>query len=240
MPLPTPQKITSVGQQRILVVDDEPMVTEVVERYLGREGFQVAIARDGESALEQAEKLAPDLIVLDLMLPRIDGLEVCRSLRAQSAVPIIMLTAKGEDADKVLGLGLGADDYVTKPFSPSELVARVRAVLRRSSRSVAPAEGATLSFGELHINPRSRTVFVGEEPVELTAKEFDLLFFLASSPGQVFTREQLLNQVWDYEYFGEASTVTVHVRRLRMKVERDPEHPRHIKTVWGVGYKFDA
>jgi DNA-binding response OmpR family regulator len=224
--------------ERILVVDDEAIVTEVVQRYLIREGFTVSLARDGEAALEAARKEAPDLIVLDLMLPKVDGLEVCRTLRRESKVPIIILSAKDEESDKILGLGLGADDYVAKPFSPRELVARIQAVLRRSQASV-PEPGDQVRHGDLKINPRGRTVEIAGKPAELTAKEFDLLYFLARNPGQVFSREQLLDQVWDYEFVGDASTVTVHVRRLREKIEADPVRPRYVKTVWGVGYKFE-
>jgi DNA-binding response OmpR family regulator len=228
---------TMDGAARILVVDDEPIVTEVIDRYLRREGFAVYLAADGRQALEQARRLTPDLIVLDLMLPRLDGLEVCRILRAESSVPIILLTAKGEETDKILGLGLGADDYVVKPFSPGELVARIKAVLRRAQAAPA-AESGALRFGELRILPRQRLVEIAGEALTLTAKEFDLLYFLARHPNQVFTREQLVEQVWDYAYVGDASTVTVHVRRLREKVEADPVRPRWVKTVWGVGYKF--
>jgi len=224
---------------RVLVVDDEPIVSEVVERYLVREGFEVSVAHDGDSALERAREQAPDLVVLDLMLPKLDGLEVCRRLRAESSVAIIMLTAKGEESDRILGLGLGADDYLMKPFSPGELVGRVKAVLRRTSAPPSPLEGEALRFGELRIIPRARKVELNGKAVELTAKEFDLLHFLAKNAGQVFTREQLLDQVWDYEYFGDTSTVTVHVRRLREKVEPDPMRPRFVKTVWGVGYKLE-
>ena len=222
---------------RILVVDDEPIVVEVIERYLRREGYTVSVAADGVTGLARAREIQPDLIVLDLMLPKLDGLEVCRSLRAESSVPIILLTAKGEETDRILGLGLGADDYIVKPFSPGELVARIKAVLRRT-RLAPSADAGALRFGELRIVPRRRIAEVAGQTVELTPKEFDLLFHLARHPGQVFTREQLLDQVWDYEYIGDASTVTVHVRRLREKVETDPVRPRWIKTVWGVGYKF--
>lgn len=226
---------------KILVVDDESIVREVVERYLTRDGYSVRAAADGETALRLAMEERPDLVVLDLMLPAVDGLEVCRRLRADSNVPIIMLTAKGEETDKIVGLGVGADDYVVKPFSPRELVARVQAVLRRVQ---SPASGShlgqdTLRFPDLQINPRTRAVEVRGRPVELTRKEFDLLSFLASNPNQVFTRDQLLDKVWDYEFPGDASTVTVHVRRLREKVEENPVRPRHLKTVWGVGYKFE-
>ena len=229
-----------MAQGRVLVVDDEAMVTEVVGRYLQREGFEVALACDGEEALRLAQENRPDLVVLDLMMPKVDGLEVCRALRRDTQIPIIMLTAKGEEIDRILGLELGADDYVVKPFSPGELVARVKAVLRRAG-SVSPADpGDTLRFPDLSINPRTRVVEAAGKRVTLTAKEFDLLHFLASSPGQVFTRDQLMNHVWDFAYAGDASTVTVHIRRLREKVERDPERPRFIKTVWGVGYKFEV
>jgi two-component system, OmpR family, response regulator VicR len=229
-----------MSNERVLVVDDEPIVTEVVQRYLVREGFHVMMAADGETALKLARDAGPDLVVLDLMLPRLDGLEVCRRLRAESNVPIIMLTAKGEEADKILGLGLGADDYLTKPFSPGELTARVKAVLRRTQAAPAQAmPGDVLKLGVLRINPRARSVERDGEALHLTAKEFDLLYFLARNAGQVFTREQLLDQVWDYEWYGDASTVTVHIRRLREKVEPSPMRPRYVKTVWGIGYKFE-
>jgi DNA-binding response OmpR family regulator len=222
---------------RILVVDDEPIVTEVIERYLRREGYEVHLAADGARGLELSRSVAPDLVVLDVMLPKLDGLEVCRTLRAEGNIPIILLTARGEESDRILGLGLGADDYVVKPFSPGELVARIKAVLRRA-RATPAADAGALRYGDLRIVPRQRVVEISGKSVDLTAKEFDLLHFLASHANQVFTREQLLDQVWDYEYVGDASTVTVHVRRLREKVESDPVRPRWVKTVWGVGYKF--
>lgn len=224
-------------RQRVLVVDDDRTIADVVARYLEVEGYDVDVALDGAQALERAQAHRPDLVVLDLMLPRIDGLEVCRALRSEGPVPIIMLTAKSEETDKLVGLGLGADDYVTKPFSPRELVARVKAVLRRSA--AAPGyESDTLRFQELSISPATRQVKAQGREIELTAKEFDLLLFLAQHPRQVFTRDQLLNSVWDYSYFGDSSTVTVHIRRLREKLEADPSRPRYILTVWGVGYKF--
>jgi len=226
--------------ERILVVDDEPLVAEVVERYLVREGYLVSSAADGETALERACSERPDLVVLDLMLPRIDGLEVCRQLRAESTVPILMLTARSEETDKIVGLGIGADDYLTKPFSPRELVARVKALLRRSSYAQRPpGENDVIRIGALRIQPAARKLEVSGREVQLTAKEFDLLTFLARHPGQVFTREQLLDQVWDYHFFGDTGTVTVHVRRLREKIEPDPMRPRYVKTVWGVGYKLE-
>ncbi len=225
--------------ERVLVVDDEPTVTEVVERYLSLEGYDVSLAANGHEALKLAQEWAPDLVVLDLMLPGVDGLEVCRQLRRDSQVPIIMLTAKGDETDRIVGLELGADDYVTKPFSPRELVARVKTVLRRISSGPTLATGGTLRFDHLTINPQTRVVTTRAGDVSLTGKEFDLLFFLASNPGQVFTREQLMDKVWDYSYAGDSSTVTVHIRRLREKVEAEPVKPRYIKTVWGIGYKFE-
>ena len=231
--------MSSVVKQRILVVDDDPTISEVVARYLEREGYDVEIASDGEEALELGKSGSPDLVVLDLMLPKIDGLEVFRLLRAQESVPIIMLTAKGEETDKLVGLSLGADDYITKGFSPRELVARVKAVLRRSAMP-RTYEGDTLRFQDLHISPKTRQVRVRGVDVELTAKEFDLLLYLAERPRQVFSREQILNDVWDYIYVGDASTVTVHIRRIREKIEVDPARPRYILTVWGIGYKFQG
>jgi DNA-binding response OmpR family regulator len=225
---------------RVLVVDDEPMVTEVVERYLVRDGFDVITADDGDQALSAAQTWAPDLVVLDLMLPGKDGLEVCRVLRRDSRVPIIMLTARGDETDRIVGLEIGADDYLVKPFSPRELVARIKAVLRRSAaRDEAATPNDLLRFPGLAINPRTRAVEVNGMGASLTAKEFDLLHFLASHPEQVFSREQLMNDVWDYTFAGDASTVTVHIRRLREKIEPDPLRPRYVKTVWGVGYKFE-
>ena len=222
---------------QILVVEDEPTVSDVVARYLRREGYAVRTAGDGEEGLRLALHHQPDLVVLDLMLPGIDGLEVCRRLRAQRPTPVIMLTAKDEDHEAVVGLSLGADDYVRKPFSPSELVARVKAVLRRNQ---AQPTGQSASFGALRIDAAGRAVWLAERRLELTAKEFDLLWHLAQHPGQVFSREQLLSGVWGYDYLGEDSTVTVHMRRLREKLEPDPARPRYLKTVWGVGYKFEA
>ncbi|MEX1254678.1 MAG: response regulator transcription factor [Dehalococcoidia bacterium] len=227
-----------MAEQRVLVVEDEPMVAEVVERYLRRDGYAVRVAHDGRAALDDYERFQPDLIVLDLMLPGVDGMEVCRQVRAQGQTPVIMLTARGEELDKLVGLELGADDYVTKPFSPRELAARVKAVLRRSGRA-AQVDGEALRFGELRINGRTRAVEDRRGAIKLTAREFDLLFHLAKHPGQVFTREQVMDAVWDYEFAGDASTVTVHMRRLRAKVEADPSRPKHLKTVWGVGYKFE-
>jgi DNA-binding response OmpR family regulator len=228
-------------RRRILVVDDQASIREVLTQYLELEGFTVLQAADGVEALRSAEAQPPDLVVLDLMLPGMDGLEVCRRLRATSAVPILMLTARSDETDKLAGFAVGTDDYVTKPFSPREVVVRVQAIMRRIEATSVPAMvlDDTLHLGNLTIRPQLRYVERDGTPIELTAKEFDLLHFLATHPKQVFTRQQLLDNVWDYGYYGDASTVTVHIRRLREKVELDPARPRHIKTVWGVGYKFE-
>jgi DNA-binding response OmpR family regulator len=230
-----------MGGEHILVVDDEPSIVEVVGLYLEREGYRVTVARDGQAALEAVRRERPDLIVLDLMLPKMDGLEITRRLRGHgdAIIPIIMLTAKREEMDRILGLELGADDYVVKPFSPRELVSRVKAVLRRVTVAQTLGDQRALTFGLLSIDPRNRSVTISGRECGLTAREFDLLYFLACHPRQVFTRTQLLDQVWGYEYFGDASTVTVHVRRLREKVEENPSQPRWVQTVWGVGYRFE-
>lgn len=224
---------------RVLVVDDQPMVREVLRRYLEREGFDVDTAADGEWALNAFDAERPDLVVLDLMLPRIDGLEVFRRIRARAPSPVIMLTARGQITDRVAGLGMGADDYVAKPFSPSEVVARIRAVLRRTAPSTTPRSKQPLRFGRLEIKPESREVRVEGNPVDLTPKELDLLLLLASNPRVVFDRYRLLDEVWDVAFDGDPSTVTVHVRRIREKIEVDPSDPRHLVTVWGSGYRFD-
>jgi len=222
----------------VLVVDDEPTIAEVVARYLERAGYRTRVAADGVAAIEAAAKQRPDLVVLDLMLPRIDGLEVMRRLREQDRerIAVILLTAKGEEADRVIGLRLGADDYVVKPFSPAELVARVDAVLRRIDTS--PEQESAIEVGDLKIDPAARRVFVRGEEALLTQREFDLLLFMARHPGQVFSRNQLMDAVWQYAFYTDTSTVTVHIRRLRAKIELDPAQPNHIQTVWGVGYRF--
>ena len=223
---------------RILVVDDEPVVTEVVERYLAREGYTVRTEADGEAALRAYGEMRPHLVVLDLMLPKLGGIDVCREIRQQSETPVIMLTARGDEMDRIAGFDVGADDYLAKPFSPRELVVRVRAVLRRTlDKSLLQSDRVVR--GDIAIDPKGRSVEVAGAHVELTVREFDLLWFLVNHPGEVFTREQLLTKVWKYEWFGDASTVTVHIRRRRTKVEREPESPRHIQTVWGVGYRWD-
>ena len=228
-----------MNEPTILVVDDEPSISEVVSIYLRRAGYQVVIARDGQAALEALEKQPPDLVVLDLMLPKMDGLEITRRLRAEGDTPIIMLTARRGETDRVLGLEMGADDYVVKPFSPQELVSRVRAVLRRTLGTTPTSTEQPLTFGDLRIDPNMRVVEVNGEETSLTAKEFDLLWVLARHPRQVFNRDQLLDLVWGLTEYIDPSTVTVHVRRLREKVELDPSNPRHVQTVWGVGYKFE-
>jgi DNA-binding response OmpR family regulator len=223
---------------RILVVDDEPVVTEVVERYLAREGYTVRTEADGEAALRAYSEMRPHLVILDLMLPKLGGIDVCRQIREGSQTPVIMLTARGDEMDRIAGFDVGADDYLAKPFSPRELVVRVRAVLRRTL-DASLLQSDRLVRGDIPIDPRGRAVEVAGVPVELTVREFDLLWFLVNHPGEVFTREQLLTKVWKYEWFGDASTVTVHIRRLRTKIEREPEKPRHVQTVWGVGYRWD-
>jgi DNA-binding response OmpR family regulator len=223
---------------RVLVVDDEPMVREVLARYLEKEGFSVDVAEDGEAALASFDAARPDLVILDLMLPLVDGLEVFRRMRAQGPVAVIMLTAKGEETDRVVGLELGADDYVTKPFSPREVVARVRAVLRRSSGPPDAPDGI-IRHGDLEVDLPRRELRRGGSPVRLTRKEFDLLALLAANPGRAFTRSELLEDVWDFAWDGDSSTVTVHIRRLREKIETDPSAPERLVTVWGVGYRFD-
>jgi DNA-binding response OmpR family regulator len=222
----------------VLVVDDEPIVREVVVRYLAREGHRTLEAADGESAKIVIERGEPDLVVLDVMLPGSDGLEVCRWIRARSELPVIMLTARGEEADRIVGLELGADDYVTKPFSPRELAARVRSVLRRATAAGPVVE--RLTFGDVELERATREARKSGLPIRLTAKEFDLLWFLASHPRRVFSRDQLMASVWGYTAALDTGTVTVHVRRLREKIEDDPSRPAYLETVWGVGYRLAA
>ncbi|MBT9167268.1 MAG: Transcriptional regulatory protein SrrA [Syntrophomonadaceae bacterium] len=228
-----------MSEALILVVDDEEHIRELVRLYLEKEGFAVALAVDGEEALQKVKAVSPQLIILDIMLPKMGGWDVCREVRKFSETPIIMLTAKGEEFDKVLGLELGADDYLTKPFSPRELVARVKAILRRTSHDGTASSAERVNYPGLVINMASREVLVAEREVMLTPKEFDLLWFLAKKPGKVFTREQLLTAVWGYDYYGDLRTVDTHIKRLREKVEREGASPR-VKTIWGVGYKFEV
>jgi two-component system response regulator VicR len=239
----------------IVVADDERNITDVCRRYLEREGNTVWVAENGEEALRLWREHRPDLLVLDLMMPKVDGLEVCDTIRQTDDTPIIMLTARGEEADRLLGLTMGADDYMTKPFSPRELVLRVNNILRRmgwkndaaagerdvGSKALEEADGEkAIHYEGLSIFPQERRVTVQQVDIELTVTEFDLLYLLATYPGKVFSRSQLLNQVWDIAYDGDTTTVTVHVRRLREKIEPNPSDPRWIKTVWGIGYKLDS
>lgn len=235
----------------IVVADDEQNITDVCRRYLEREGWTVWVAKDGEEALRLWEEHRPDLLVLDLMMPKLGGIDVCDRVRQSEETPIIMLTARGEEADRLLGLTMGADDYLTKPFSPRELVLRVKNILRRAG--IHPGTAAKrqpsqsgkrvdmqIEFEGLAIFPQERRVTVWGEEVELTAKEFDLLHLLAQYPGKVFSRSQVLSQLWDVSYDGDTTTVTVHVRRLREKIEANPSEPLWIKTVWGIGYKLEG
>jgi two-component system response regulator ResD len=227
------------GRRTVLVVDDEPTIAEVVSRYLERAGYSATTAADGIEAIRMVDRDRPDLVVLDLMLPGVDGLGVLRRLREGDGArtPVILLTAKGEQDDKLAGLRSGADDYMVKPFSPNELVARVDAVLRRV-HPPGEHDHEPLRFDELEIDARARRVTRGRDEIQLSQREFDLLHFLASHPGQAFSRDQLMDRVWDAAPLADTSTVTVHVRRLRAKVEPDPERPRFVQTVWGVGYRF--
>jgi DNA-binding response OmpR family regulator len=226
------------GRGPVLVVEDEPTIADVVARYLQRAGYETAVAGDGLTAMQLVGEHRPALIVLDIMLPGLDGLEVMRRVRELPGdrTGIILLTARGEESDRVVGLRAGADDYVVKPFSPAELVARVDAVLRRTR----PAQNAAepIRFDGLEIDPAGRRVIVRGDEVELTQREFDLLLFFAENPGQVFSRDQLMEHVWHFSFYSDTTTVTVHVRRLRAKIEEIPEQPRWIQTVWGVGYRF--
>jgi DNA-binding response OmpR family regulator len=226
--------------QSILIVDDEETIREVVRRYLEREGFSVEEAADGYEALDLIRSISPDLIILDLMLPGIDGLSLTQHIRQDRQIPILMLTAKGEASDRIRGLDLGADDYVAKPFSPQEVVSRVRAIIRRTNKEPQAGFGGKLIFGDLTIDPVSRMVSLENNAVTLTVKEFDLLYFFARNPRQVFSRAQLLEHVWGDELYTDPSTVTVHIRRLREKIESDPGKPKYLLTVWGIGYKFEG
>jgi DNA-binding response OmpR family regulator len=227
-------------RQRVLIAEDDEPTRRMLGDFLEQEGYQVQLAADGKQALELASSFLPDLILLDVKMPGIDGLEVARRLHAKGSVPIIMLSALTDEIDRVAGLSAGSDDYVTKPVRPRELLLRIQGLLRRTEASEAaePVLEGDLRFDDLVIRPRLHVVERNGVPIDLSANEFDLLYFLASHPRQVFTRQQLLDQVWHYEYFGDSSTVTVHMSRLRKKVEPDPSNPRHLRTVWRVGYKF--
>ncbi len=223
---------------KILVVEDESSIQEIVTLYLKRAGFQVSAVADGGEAIKLLEQATPDLVILDLMLPTADGYEITRWLRSRGEVPIIMLTARREEGDRIIGLEMGADDYVVKPFSPQELVSRVRAVLRRARISLSEGDHP-LVFADLQINLQTRVITVAGQEKELTSKEFDLLYLLAGHPRQVFSRDQLLDKVWGISEYIDPGTVTVHMRRIREKIEADPSNPRHIVTVWGIGYRFE-
>jgi DNA-binding response OmpR family regulator len=224
----------------ILVVDDEAVVVEVVERYLAREGYAVITCGDGRTALRHVQESRPHLVVLDIMLPGVDGLEVCERIRQTSKTPVIMVTARGDVADRIAGLQVGADDYVAKPFSPRELVARVKAVLRRTYDENDFRALETMRCADLIIDPKARVAYRADVCIPLTAREFDLLWFFVNHPGQAYSRVQLLEKVWEFDWIGDTSTVTVHVRRLRTKIEANPDVPRHLKTVWGIGYRWDS
>jgi DNA-binding response OmpR family regulator len=227
----------NVGVETVLVVDDEPTIRDVLVQYLRREGYATLEAGDGDAARELLEREWPNLVILDLMLPGTDGLALCRWIRDRSQLPVIMLTARGEEADRIIGLELGADDYVTKPFSPRELVARVRSVLRRGTEANdRPDE--RVRIGDLEIDAAAREVRKRGSVLKLTAREFELLWFFARHPRRVFSRDQLMSRVWGYEPAFDSGTITVHVRRLREKIEDEPAHPRYIETVWGVGYRL--
>lgn len=227
-----------VTRGEVLIVDDEPGISGLISMYLKREGFETATARSGAEALDLVAADHPALVILDIMLPDIDGWEVCREIRRTSDVPIIMLTAREADEDKIVGLEIGADDYVTKPFVPRELVARVKAILRRTRAQPSEPQDEVLDRGVLTIYPAKREVHLEGNPITLRAKEYDLLIELARRPGVVFEREQLLRDVWGYDFFGDSGTIDVHVRRLRAKLNDDSQNPRFIETVWGRGYRF--
>ena len=232
-------RVTSPDRRSVLVVDDEPTIAQIVSRYLERAGYATQIASDGALAVDVASTLRPDLVVLDLKLPRVDGLEVMRRLRSDEAgrPAVIVLSGRAEASDRVLGLRLGADDYIAKPFSPAELVARVEAVLRRTDPRPAPEPRVVTS--DLELDVAGRRAYVRGERVHLTRREFDLLLFLARHPGQALTRDDLMRTIWRYSFYTDTSTLTVHMRRLRAKIEKDPGNPRHLQTVWGVGYRFE-
>ncbi len=229
-----------MSENQILVIEDEPSIAEVVSLYLRRAGYSTLIAADGRTALSLLERQMPELVILDLMIPEVDGFAITRWLRDRSDVPIIMVTSRREEANRIAGLEMGADDYVVKPFSPQELVSRVRAVLRRADKSRTENNAERpLTFGDLAIDPGTRLVLRGEQEIVLTAKEFEMLHYLARHPRQVFSRDQLLERIWGGSAYIDPGTVTVHVRRLREKIEADPSTPLHVLTVWGVGYKFE-
>ncbi|MBQ2614298.1 MAG: response regulator transcription factor [Clostridia bacterium] len=227
------------NKQTVLIVDDEVNICELLRLYVEKEGYNAIVANDGQQAIDMFKTMSPDLILLDIMLPVKDGWQVCREVRSISNTPIIMLSAKGETFDKVLGLELGADDYIVKPFEPKELLARIKAVLRRAENQSEAEEEKELKFDGLRINQSTYEVYLDDKKLEMPPKEFELLYFLAGNPNKVFTRDQLLDEIWGYEFFGDSRTVDVHIKRIREKVESE-EKNWHLKTVWGVGYKFEV
>ncbi|HEY3368020.1 MAG TPA: response regulator transcription factor [Symbiobacteriaceae bacterium] len=229
-------------QKRILIVDDDQKILKALDQALRKEGYEVYRAADGEAALQVAHEMEPDLIVLDIMLPKLDGFEVCAKLRSLGNVPVLILSARTEEMDKVVGFNVGADDYMTKPFRLSELVLRVRAILRRSTPQSpgTNGDGRPIRFRDMEINRAARTVSIRSKLVDLTPKEFDLLWLLASHPGNVFSREAILQRVWHSDYTGDEAALTVCVRRLREKIEQEPGNPEYVKTIWGIGYKFEG
>lgn len=228
-----------MNKQTVLIVDDEINICELIRLYVEKEGYEAIVANDGQDAIEKYKRLSPDMVLLDIMLPVKDGWQVCREIRSMGNTPIIMITAKGETFDKVLGLELGADDYVVKPFEPKELVARIKAVLRRSETLVANEEAEKICFEGLRINQATYEVYIDDVKVDMPPKEFELLYFLAKNKNKVFTRDRLLDEIWGYEFFGDSRTVDVHMKRIREKVESEDRN-WHLKTVWGVGYKFEV
>lgn len=229
-----------VSKQKILIVDDDNNIAELIALYLTKECFETKIVNDGEEALKEFASFRPDLIILDLMLPGVDGFEICRQIRSQKNTPIIMVSAKKDDIDKIRGLGLGADDYMTKPFSPSELVARVKAHLARYERLIGSnvEQNEVIEIRGLKIDKTARRVWVNGEEKSFTTKEFDLLTFLAGHPNHVYSKEELFREIWDMESIGDIATVTVHIKKIREKIEYDTSHPQYIETIWGVGYRF--
>lgn len=232
-----------MSNERILIVDDAPELADILSDYLNAEGFVTQVASDGRQALERFRSFDPQLVILDIMLPELDGMEICRVIRSASDIPILLLSAKNNDIDKIVGLGVGADDYITKPFSPGEVVARVKAQLRRAGMAGRATDAGLsrnrLDFGRLCLDLGEHTVTVDRQQVELPAKAFALLSFLARNPRQVFSREQLFERIWGFDEYGDINTVTVHISKIREKIETDPAAPRFVQTVWGVGYKFD-
>ncbi|MCM3342692.1 response regulator transcription factor [Paenibacillus sp. MER TA 81-3] len=226
--------------RKVLVIEDELDISRILKDYITISGYEVWVAENGQDGLKFIDTLSPDFIILDIMLPDVDGIELCRQIRETCNTPILILSARGSDTDKVLGLGFGADDYMTKPFSLSELVARINAHLRRGSMENKPKQNESLQFGSLLIDKKAYKVTVEGQEISLSAKEFELLYYLSKHKNQVFSKSQLLDAVWGYDTFGDESTITVYIRRLREKLEPDPSNPTYIKTVWGVGYKFSS